>query len=190
MKKNLSCHLNLGLLKSSFVATFMQFSFFLFCFVQQKGKIAWENFNLSRIDFFSFLIHSNFETLAHLLKGCLGKSKTLKNFNAKSEWQKMLIYMFYKYWIYFFINVVSFKTFFLKIHWKIKCKFKFHYPKIMLGNNFSEKFLKLWMFLGTGILAMHQAFHNSGWLNGLISIVLIGFVCTYCFLILVRAQYR
>jgi proton-coupled amino acid transporter len=43
--------------------------------------------------------------------------------------------------------------------------------------------------LGTGILAMHEAFKNAGWLNGLISMALIGFVCTYCFQILVRAQY-
>jgi proton-coupled amino acid transporter len=43
--------------------------------------------------------------------------------------------------------------------------------------------------LGTGILAMHEAFKNAGWLNGLISMALIGFVCTYCFQILVKAQY-
>ncbi|KAG5677734.1 hypothetical protein PVAND_007465 [Polypedilum vanderplanki] len=43
--------------------------------------------------------------------------------------------------------------------------------------------------LGTGILAMHEAFRNAGWLNGLISMALIGFVCTYCFQILIKAQY-
>lgn len=43
--------------------------------------------------------------------------------------------------------------------------------------------------LGTGILAMHEAFKNAGWLNGLISMALIGFVCTYCFQILVKSQY-
>lgn len=43
--------------------------------------------------------------------------------------------------------------------------------------------------LGTGILAMHEAFRNAGWLNGLISMALIGFVCTYCFQILVKSQY-
>lgn len=42
---------------------------------------------------------------------------------------------------------------------------------------------------GTGILAMHQAFHNSGWLNGLIWMGIIGFICTYCFHVLVRSQY-
>lgn len=43
--------------------------------------------------------------------------------------------------------------------------------------------------LGTGILAMHEAFHNSGWLNGLIWMGIIGFICTYCFHVLVRSQY-
>lgn len=43
--------------------------------------------------------------------------------------------------------------------------------------------------LGTGILAMHEAFHNSGWLSGLINMALIGFICTYCFHILVKSQY-
>ena len=43
--------------------------------------------------------------------------------------------------------------------------------------------------LGTGILAMHEAFKNSGWLNGLVSMAIIGFVCTYCFQILVKSQY-
>lgn len=43
--------------------------------------------------------------------------------------------------------------------------------------------------LGTGILAMHEAFRNAGWLNGLISMAFIGFICTYCFRILVNAQY-
>lgn len=43
--------------------------------------------------------------------------------------------------------------------------------------------------LGTGILAMHEAFKNAGWLNGLISMALIGFVCTYCFQILIKSQY-
>jgi len=43
--------------------------------------------------------------------------------------------------------------------------------------------------LGTGILAMHQAFYNSGWLSGVLNMALIGFICTYCFHILVRSQY-
>jgi solute carrier family 36 (proton-coupled amino acid transporter) len=43
--------------------------------------------------------------------------------------------------------------------------------------------------LGTGILAMHEAFNNSGWLNGLIFMAIIGFICTYCFHILIRSQY-
>jgi solute carrier family 36 (proton-coupled amino acid transporter) len=43
--------------------------------------------------------------------------------------------------------------------------------------------------LGTGILAMHEAFNNAGWLNGLINMAIIGFICTYCFHVLVRSQY-
>ena len=36
---------------------------------------------------------------------------------------------------------------------------------------------------------MHQAFYNSGYLNGLVSIVVIGIICTYCFHVLIRSQY-
>lgn len=36
---------------------------------------------------------------------------------------------------------------------------------------------------------MHEAFKNAGWLNGIISMALIGFVCTYCFRILIKSQY-
>lgn len=36
---------------------------------------------------------------------------------------------------------------------------------------------------------MHEAFYNSGWLNGLIFMAIIGFICTYCFHILVKSQY-
>ncbi|XP_058816810.1 proton-coupled amino acid transporter-like protein CG1139 [Topomyia yanbarensis] len=43
--------------------------------------------------------------------------------------------------------------------------------------------------LGTGILAMPQAFCNSGYLSGLINTVLIGVLCTYCLHVLVQAQY-
>ncbi|XP_017767789.1 PREDICTED: proton-coupled amino acid transporter-like protein CG1139 [Nicrophorus vespilloides] len=43
--------------------------------------------------------------------------------------------------------------------------------------------------LGTGILAMPEAFKNSGLLNGLVCTVLIGILCTYCLHILVKAQY-
>lgn len=43
--------------------------------------------------------------------------------------------------------------------------------------------------LGTGILAMPQAFYNAGYLNGFISTVLIGMLCTYGVHILVRCQY-
>ncbi|KAJ8670666.1 hypothetical protein QAD02_001925 [Eretmocerus hayati] len=44
--------------------------------------------------------------------------------------------------------------------------------------------------LGTGILAMPQAFHNSGYITGIVATILIGFLCTYCLHILVKAQYE
>ncbi|VVC27247.1 Amino acid transporter, transmembrane domain [Cinara cedri] len=43
--------------------------------------------------------------------------------------------------------------------------------------------------LGTGILAMPNAFLNSGLLVGTIGTILIGFLCTYCLHVLVRSQY-
>lgn len=33
--------------------------------------------------------------------------------------------------------------------------------------------------LGTGILAMPQAFYHAGYLNGFIATILIGMLCTY-----------
>ncbi|KAJ8919645.1 hypothetical protein NQ315_006172 [Exocentrus adspersus] len=43
--------------------------------------------------------------------------------------------------------------------------------------------------LGTGILAMPEAFKFSGMANGIVSTILIGALCTYCLHVLVRAQY-
>ncbi|XP_066148000.1 proton-coupled amino acid transporter-like protein CG1139 isoform X3 [Euwallacea fornicatus] len=43
--------------------------------------------------------------------------------------------------------------------------------------------------LGTGILAMPEAFKLSGMINGIISTFLIGVLCTYCLHVLVKAQY-
>lgn len=43
--------------------------------------------------------------------------------------------------------------------------------------------------LGTGILAMPQAFYNAGYLSGFINTILIGVLCTYCLHVLVQAQY-
>jgi len=40
--------------------------------------------------------------------------------------------------------------------------------------------------LGTGILAMPQAFYYAGLLNGIIATILVSIVCTYCSYILVR----
>uniref|UniRef100_A0A1B0D729 Amino acid transporter transmembrane domain-containing protein n=1 Tax=Phlebotomus papatasi TaxID=29031 RepID=A0A1B0D729_PHLPP len=43
--------------------------------------------------------------------------------------------------------------------------------------------------LGTGILAMPEAFANSGYVSGFINTLIIGALCTYCLHILVRTQY-
>ncbi|XP_018355306.1 PREDICTED: proton-coupled amino acid transporter-like protein CG1139 [Trachymyrmex septentrionalis] len=43
--------------------------------------------------------------------------------------------------------------------------------------------------LGTGILAMPNAFYNSGLVVGVIATVIIGALCTYCLHVLVKAQY-
>ncbi|KAJ8974872.1 hypothetical protein NQ317_002645 [Molorchus minor] len=43
--------------------------------------------------------------------------------------------------------------------------------------------------LGTGILAMPEAFKYSGMANGIVSTILIGALCTYCLHVLVRSQY-
>ncbi|RZF40862.1 hypothetical protein LSTR_LSTR003372 [Laodelphax striatellus] len=44
--------------------------------------------------------------------------------------------------------------------------------------------------LGTGILAMPNAFYNSGLIVGTIATFVIGFICTYCLHVLVRSQYE
>lgn len=44
--------------------------------------------------------------------------------------------------------------------------------------------------LGTGILAMPNAFCNSGLVMGTVSTVLISILCTYCLHVLVRSQYE
>ncbi|XP_012236041.1 proton-coupled amino acid transporter-like protein CG1139 [Linepithema humile] len=44
--------------------------------------------------------------------------------------------------------------------------------------------------LGTGILAMPNAFCNSGLVIGVIATIIIGALCTYCLHVLVRAQYK
>lgn len=43
--------------------------------------------------------------------------------------------------------------------------------------------------LGTGILAMPEAFKNSGMVNGFIFTIIIGILATYCLHVLVKAQY-
>lgn len=44
--------------------------------------------------------------------------------------------------------------------------------------------------LGTGILAMPRAFHNSGYGVGLVATIIIGVFCTYCIRILVSSEYE
>lgn len=44
--------------------------------------------------------------------------------------------------------------------------------------------------LGTGILAMPNAFCNSGLVVGVIATIIIGALCTYCLHVLIRAQYK
>ncbi|XP_077301655.1 proton-coupled amino acid transporter-like protein acs [Arctopsyche grandis] len=44
--------------------------------------------------------------------------------------------------------------------------------------------------LGTGIMAMPQAFFNAGLISGTINTILIGVLCTYCLHVLVRSQYE
>jgi solute carrier family 36 (proton-coupled amino acid transporter) len=43
--------------------------------------------------------------------------------------------------------------------------------------------------LGTGILAMPNAFKNAGWLVGLVGTLFIGGVCTYCIHMLVSPSF-
>lgn len=44
--------------------------------------------------------------------------------------------------------------------------------------------------LGTGILAMPNAFHHSGYVVGSIGTIFIGIVCTYCIHMLLRSAYE
>lgn len=44
--------------------------------------------------------------------------------------------------------------------------------------------------LGTGILAMPNAFKNSGYLVGSIGTIVIGVLCTYCIHQLIKAEYE
>lgn len=44
--------------------------------------------------------------------------------------------------------------------------------------------------LGTGVLAMPNAFNNSGLVVGTIGTILIGSVCTYCLHVLVGSRTR
>lgn len=44
--------------------------------------------------------------------------------------------------------------------------------------------------LGTGILAMPNAFRNAGYIPGAVGTIIIGVICTYCIHLLVKAEYE
>uniref|UniRef100_A0A182MCC9 Amino acid transporter transmembrane domain-containing protein n=1 Tax=Anopheles culicifacies TaxID=139723 RepID=A0A182MCC9_9DIPT len=44
--------------------------------------------------------------------------------------------------------------------------------------------------LGTGILAMPNAFHHAGWTVGVVGTLLIGLLCTYCIHLLIKAEHE
>jgi len=62
--------------------------------------------------------------------------------------------------------------------------------KIYLFRNSETLFHLLKGSLGTGILAMPNAFRNSGYITGSIGTIVIGFICTFCIHQLVKAQYE
>ncbi|XP_039287154.1 proton-coupled amino acid transporter-like protein CG1139 isoform X1 [Nilaparvata lugens] len=54
-----------------------------------------------------------------------------------------------------------------------------------------ETLIHMWKAsLGTGILAMPNAFHNAGFAVGTIGTLVIGFLCSYCIHILISTQYE
>lgn len=62
-------------------------------------------------------------------------------------------------------------------------------PNLLFRSRFSETLLHmLKASLGTGILAMPNAFHNAGYVVGIVGTLVIGFLCTYCIHILVSRQ--
>lgn len=57
--------------------------------------------------------------------------------------------------------------------------------------SFWETLIHMWKAsLGTGILAMPNAFHNAGWAVGIVGTLVIGFLCAYCIHILISSQYE
>lgn len=44
--------------------------------------------------------------------------------------------------------------------------------------------------LGTGILAMPNAFYHSGYVVGSFGTLFIGLICTYCIHLLIKAEYE
>ncbi|XP_054276302.1 proton-coupled amino acid transporter-like protein CG1139 [Macrosteles quadrilineatus] len=63
--------------------------------------------------------------------------------------------------------------------------------KVKHATTFSETlFHMLKASLGTGILAMPNAFHNAGYMVGTIGTLVIGFLCTYSIHILISAEYE
>eukprot|EP00126_Sphaerothecum_destruens_P003803 Sdes_comp17597_c0_seq1m6846 len=43
-------------------------------------------------------------------------------------------------------------------------------------------------FVGTGILFVPRGFYNAGWFAAILSLALIGFLCTHCILVLLRTK--
>lgn len=56
---------------------------------------------------------------------------------------------------------------------------------VLFGSNTETLIHLLKGSLGTGILAMPKAFHQSGYLSGFVNTILIGILCTYGLHILV-----
>lgn len=61
------------------------------------------------------------------------------------------------------------------------CSFKYCF----ISRNFDTMIHLLKGNIGTGILAMPDAFRNSGWVVGLVCTALLGAVCTHCMHMLV-----
>lgn len=60
----------------------------------------------------------------------------------------------------------------------------------MFGRNTETLLHLLKGSLGTGILAMPNAFYHSGWALGVGGTVVIGLICTYCIHLLITCEYE
>ncbi|XP_075230425.1 proton-coupled amino acid transporter-like protein acs isoform X2 [Lycorma delicatula] len=67
----------------------------------------------------------------------------------------------------------------------------YEHREVKHPTSFWETLIHMWKAsLGTGILAMPNAFHNAGWAVGIIGTIVIGFLCAYCIHILINTQYE